>query len=89
MDLPFAIGRFCATAGIDRVRALSDHRDASFGNAYGVLIKEVRLLARSVFILDKDNVVRYIEIVPELTNHPDYEKALAALQTVTELPKAA
>ena len=80
MDLPFAISRFCTTAGIDKVHAYSDHRDASFGNAYGVLIKELRLLARSIFIIDKNEVIRYIEIVPELTNHPDYNKALGALK---------
>jgi thiol peroxidase len=80
MDLPFAISRFCTTAGIDKVHVYSDHRDASFGNAYGVLIKELRLLARSIFIIDKNDVIRYIEIVPELTNHPDYDKALGALK---------
>lgn len=76
MDLPFAISRFCTTAGIDKVKAFSDHRDSSFGMAYGVLVKELRLLARSIFILDRDNTIRYIEIVPELTEHPDYGKAL-------------
>lgn len=78
MDLPFAIGRFCTTAGIDKVQAVSDHRGASFGAAYGVLIKELRLLARSIFIVDKNDVIRYLEIVPELTQHPDYDKALKA-----------
>ncbi len=82
MDLPFAIARFCTAAGIDRARALSDHRDASFGNAYGVLIKELRLLARSIFIIDKENVVRYREIVPEETQHADYDKALSALNMI-------
>lgn len=76
MDLPFAISRFCTNAGIDKVKALSDHRDASFGTAYGVLIKELRLLARSIFIIDRNNVIRYIEIVPELTAPPDYDRAL-------------
>lgn len=76
MDLPFAISRFCATAGIDKVKTFSDHRDCSFGSAYGVLVKELRLLARSIFIIDKSNMIKYIEIVPEMTNHPDYEKAL-------------
>lgn len=76
MDLPFAISRFCTTAGIDKVKAFSDHRDASFGVAYGVLAKEPRLLTRSIFILDKDDTIKYVEIVPEMTNHPDYEKAL-------------
>lgn len=80
MDLPFAISRFCTTAGIDKVKAFSDHRDASFGNAYGVLIKELRLLARSIFIIDKDDVIRYVEIVPEVTNHPDYDRALDAVK---------
>jgi len=79
MDLPFAISRFCTAAGIDRVKAYSDHRDASFGSAYGVLIRELRLLARSIFIIDKGDVVRYREIVPELTTHPDYDKALEFL----------
>ena len=89
MDLPFAVSRFCTTAGIDKARGLSDHRDASFGNAYGVLIKELRLLARSIFIIDKDNVVRYKEIVPEQSSHPDYDKALAALHNIIGLSKAA
>lgn len=89
MDLPFAITRFCTTAEIDRARALSDHREASFGTAYGVLIKELRLLARSIFIVDKDDIVRYKEIVPEQTNHPDYESALRALAEITGRAKAA
>jgi thiol peroxidase len=78
MDLPFAIGRFCSTAGIDKVKTLSDHRDASFGLAYGVLIKELRLLTRSIFVIDPHDTVTYAEIVPEVTSHPDYDKALAA-----------
>lgn len=89
MDLPFAISRFCTVADIDRVVALSDHRDASFGLAFGVLIKESRLLARSIFILDRENVVRYREIVPDLSSHPDYEKALRALQSVVAFAQAA
>ncbi len=80
MDLPFAIARFCTTAGIDKIQTYSDHRDASFGNAYGVLIKELRLLARSIFIIDRDDIIRYIQLVPELTEHPDYDKALAELK---------
>jgi thioredoxin-dependent peroxiredoxin len=82
MDLPFAISRFCTSAGIDKVKAFSDHRDASFGNAYGVLIKELRLLSRSIFIVDKNNVIRYMEIVPEVTEHPDYERALGELKKI-------
>lgn len=82
MDLPFAITRFCAAAGIDKAVALSDHRDASFGSAYGVLIKELRLLARSIFIIDKDDVIRYVQIVPEQTNEPDYDAAIKALKSL-------
>lgn len=89
MDLPFAISRFCATASIEKAKALSDHRDAAFGMSYGVLIKELRLLARSIFILDKDDILRYREIVPEQSSHPDYEKALQALRKITEVAKAA
>ncbi len=83
MDLPFAISRFCTTAGIDRVKALSDHRDASFGMAYGVLIKELRLLARSIFIVDTDNTIQYIEIVPEITDHPDYERVIEKIKELS------
>lgn len=78
MDLPFAIGRFCSAAGIDRVKTLSDHRDASFGNGYGVLIKEVRLLARAVFVIDAGNTIGYMEIVHEVTSSVNFEKALQA-----------
>jgi thioredoxin-dependent peroxiredoxin len=77
MDLPFAIARFCTNAGIEQIRTLSDHRDASFGNSYGVLIKELRLLSRAIFVIDQSDIVRYLEIVPEITNQPDYDQALA------------
>ncbi len=89
MDLPFAITRFCTTAEIDRAKALSDHRDAAFGASFGVLIKETRLLARSIFVIDKNNIVRYKEIVPEQSNHPDYDKALQVLREVAGMAKAA
>lgn len=82
MDLPFAIARFCTTAGIDKVKALSDHREASFGLAYGVLIKELRLLARSLFVVDMENMVRHIEIVAEQTEQPDYDRALDAVRKI-------
>lgn len=82
MDLPFAQKRWCGAAGIENVQTLSDHRDGSFGLAYGLLIKELRLLARAVFVVDKDGVIQYKQIVPELTDEPDYE---AALNIVKEL----
>ena len=82
MDLPFAQKRWCGAAGIENVQTLSDHRDAAFGRAYGVLIRELRLLARAVFVVDKDGIIRYIEIVNELTNEPNYEAALNAAKEV-------
>jgi len=82
MDLPFAQKRWCGAAGVKNVQTLSDHHDASFGNAFGVLIKELRLLARAVFVIDKDGIVRYIQIVNELTNEPDYEAVLKAVKGV-------
>jgi thiol peroxidase len=82
MDLPFAQKRWRNTAGIERVELLSDHRLANFGEEYGILIKELRLLNRSVIIVDKDNIVRYVEIVEENHNHPDYGSALEALKSI-------
>ena len=78
MDLPFAQKRWCGAAGVKNVQTLSDHREASFGKGYGVLIKKLRLLARAVFVLDRDGIIRYMQIVDELTNDPDYETALDA-----------
>lgn len=80
MDLPFALKRYCAAEGIDRVKTLSDYQNASFGEAYGVLIKENRLLARSIFVVDKNDKVRHTEIVGEITKEPDYEAALKAVR---------
>ncbi|MCK9377941.1 MAG: thiol peroxidase [Syntrophobacterales bacterium] len=79
MDLPFAQKRWCAAAGVERVKTYSDHRDAAFGLAYGVLIKELRLLARAVFVIDKAGVVRYLELVKEVANEPDYDAILQAV----------
>ena len=80
VDLPFAQGRFCQTAGIKNVKCLSDHRDVSFGKAYGTLIKELRLLSRAVFIIDANDTVQYVEYVKEVAQHPNYDAALAALK---------
>ena len=82
VDLPFAIARFCSAKNVGKVKTFSDHREVSFGASYGVLIKELRLLARAIFIVDKEDVIRYIEIVPEVTSEPDYAKALAALKSL-------
>ena len=80
MDLPFAQKRWFGAEGVKNVTTLSDHRDASFGSAFGVLIKELRLLARAVFVVNKEGVLQYIQIVPELTNEPDYEAVLNAVK---------
>ena len=82
MDLPFAQKRWCGAAGAKAVVTLSDHREASFGLAYGLLVKELRLLARAVTVLDVDGVIRYQQIVQEMTNEPDYDAALAAVKEV-------
>ena len=82
MDLPFAQARWCGAAGVENVVTLSDYRDASFGQAYGVLIKELRLLARAVFVLDTGGVVTYTQLVPEITNEPDYDSVLKAVSQV-------
>ena len=76
VDLPFALAKFCSAQGIDQVVTLSDHRDLSFGENYGFVIDELRLLARGIVILDQDNNVTYVEYVPEVADHPNYEKAL-------------
>lgn len=78
MDLPFAQARWCGAAGVDKVTTLSDYRGAHFGAAYGVLIKELYLLARVVFVVDKHDKITYVEYVKEVANHPNYESALAA-----------
>ncbi len=79
-DLPFALKRFCGAEGITNLVTLSDHRDLEFGTNYGFLIKELRLLARGVVVIDKDNVIRYVEYVPEIASEPNYEAALSALK---------
>ena len=78
VDLPFAQKRWCGAAGIDRVVTLSDYRDRSFGLAYGLLVDELKLLTRSIFVVDANNTIRYIQHVPEITQEPDYGAVLAA-----------
>jgi len=78
VDLPFAQKRWCAAAGVENVQTLSDHRDLSFGEAYGVAIQELRLLTRAIFVVDSNDNVTYVEYVSEATDHPDYEAAIEA-----------
>jgi thiol peroxidase len=82
VDLPFAQSRFCGAAGIDKVVTLSDYKNRSFGQAYGVLIKEIQLDQRAIFIVDANDTVRYVEYLTEMSNHPDYEAALKALRAL-------
>lgn len=79
MDLPFAQKRYCGAAGIDKVRSISDYQYASFGEAYGVLIKENRLLARAIIVVDKDDVVQHVEYVEDITQEPNYDAVLNAV----------
>ena len=80
MDLPFAQKRFCQEFEIKKIKTLSDHRMASFGTNYGVLIKELRLLTRAVFLIDKDDKVAYVEYVKEVAMPPNYDAALVAIK---------
>jgi thiol peroxidase len=82
MDLPFAQKRWCGAFGIDNVKMLSDHRDASFGSNYGTLIKELRIESRAIFVLDRDDVIRHVQYVKEVGEHPDYEPALKAARAL-------
>jgi thioredoxin-dependent peroxiredoxin len=82
LDLPFAQKRWCGAAGIDRVKTLSDYRERSFALAYGVLIKELMLLSRSVFVVDAAETIQYVEHVREIANEPDYASALAAAKAL-------
>lgn len=84
MDLPFAQARWCGAAGVDKVTVLSDYRDASFGENYGVLIKELRLLARTIFIVDNEGIVRYVQYVEETTSEPNYDEVLDAVRKVID-----
>ena len=82
MDLPFAQARWCGAAGVEAVQTVSDHRDASFAQAYGLLIKELRLITRAVLVLDKEGLISYKEVVNEITDEPDYKAALDAVKAV-------
>ncbi|MBM7096434.1 thiol peroxidase [Bacillus sp. H-16] len=83
VDLPFAQKRWCAAEGVENLQVLSDHRDLSFGKAYGAAIEELRLLSRSIFVVDANDKITYAEYVSEVTNHPDYESALRHVTQLT------
>src|ERR1700728_3450612 len=81
MDLPFGQARFCNSFALDKVKMLSDHKDASFGAAYGTLIKELRIMSRAIFVVGPYDTIKYVEYVPEVSQHPNYEAALAAAKS--------
>src|ERR1700679_2055785 len=76
MDLPFAQKRWCGAFGVDHIKMISDHRTGSFGEHYGTMIKDLRIESRAIFVVDKDNVIRHVEYVKEVADHPNYEAAL-------------
>ena len=80
LDLPFAQNRFCGAEGIKNLRTASDYQERAFGQSYGTLIEELKILSRAVFVLDKEGKVVYAQYVPEVASEPDYEPALAALK---------
>ena len=82
MDLPFAQKRWCGAYGVDHVKMVSDHRDGSFGEHYGTLIEDLRILSRAIFVVDKDNTIRHAEYVKEVADHPNYESALAVAKSL-------
>ncbi|MFC5451716.1 thiol peroxidase [Paenibacillus aestuarii] len=82
VDLPFAQSRWCGAAGIDKVVTLSDYKTKSFGEAYGVLIKEIQLDMRSIFVIDANDTIQYVEYLGEMTNHPNYEAAVEAVKAL-------
>src|SRR6185312_1576516 len=82
VDLPFAQKRWCGAAGATHVQTLSDYQSGSFGQAMGTLIKELRLESRAIFVVDQDGTIRYVQYVPEIAEHPDYDQALAAARAL-------
>jgi len=80
VDLPFALKKYCATKGIENIKVLSDHKDLDFGLKYGFVIEELRLLARGIVIIDQNDIVRYVEYVPNVSDHPDYDKVLSVIK---------
>ena len=80
MDLPFAQKRWCNAFGAEHIKMISDHKSGSFGESYGTLIKELRIESRAIFVVGKDNTLKYVEYVPEVADHPNYEAALKAAE---------
>ena len=82
LDLPFAMNRFCGAENITNIRPASDYQDRNFGNSYGTLIEELKILTRAIFVLDADGKTTYVEYVPEVTSEPNYDAALSAVKSL-------
>jgi thiol peroxidase len=83
MDLPFAQKRWCGAYGVDHIKMISDHRSGSFGEHYGTLIKDLRIMSRAIFVVDQDNTIKHAEYVKEVADHPDYEAALKVAKSLS------
>ena len=81
-DLPFAQSRWCGAAGVDKVKTVSDYKNGNFGEAWGTMIRDWRISSRAVFVVDGENTIRYVQYVPEVAEHPDYDAVLAAAKEV-------
>ena len=84
MDLPFAQKRWCGAYGVDKVKMVSDHRNGSFGEHYGTMIKDLRIESRAIFVVDKDNTIQHVEYVKEVAEHPNYDAALSAARSLNK-----
>ena len=82
VDLPFAQNRWCNSFGVDHVKMISDHKYANFGENYGTLIKDWRVESRAIFVVDNNNTIQYVEYVPEVAQHPDYDAALVKAKSL-------
>ena len=80
VDLPFAQNRWSNAMAVDKVKMISDHKFADFGEKYGTLITDWRVESRALFVVDKDNIIRYVEYVPEVAEHPNYDAVLAKVK---------
>jgi len=82
LDLPFGMNRFCGAEGITNIRPASDYQDRNFGESWGTLIEELKIMARAIFVLDGEGKIAYVEYVPEVADEPNYDAAMAALKSL-------
>ena len=84
-DLPFGQSRWCGAAGVDKVTTASDYKNGNFGEAWGTMIRDLRIESRAVFVVDANNSITYAQYVPEVAEHPDYDAALSAVRKTAGL----